>query len=508
MAITSWLRSLRASVLPHPRRGIRGRRKQPARSAPHVRVLEARVVPAVYNVPSGPYPGMNVPDLNAAIALADGNNDTSNIINLAPGTYTSADPVIVAAPNKTLTMIGQGQGVTITGPGQGRVFTIDANVVFENLIITGGHVQGQGGQDAQPAQGGGLLIDGGHVTLSDAKVSGNSVRGGAGTHGAAGSGGQGGDGGAAYGGGIYLASGSLALINSHVDNNRATGGKGGTGATGQSGLGFGGKSSQGEGGQGGDGGDAAGGGIYVAGGQVTIGQVTPGPSNNTNQSTLDNNIVQGGTGGLGGSGGKGGKGADGSNGANGSIGYVGRGNTNDAIFHSGGFGGDGGSGGAGGRGGKGGTSGDASGGGLYLVSGSVTLLSSGIGGNSVLAGPGGPGGNGADGGSGGAGGNGGKGGGTHFNTLTSGLFGGTVAHSVTISCRGGSGGEGGKGGAAGDAGDGGNGGRAMGGGLYVVGSTGTLSFFSRVCVFYLGDFHAAGRCSCDQNPSQTWPPLT
>jgi hypothetical protein len=30
----------------------------------------------------------------------------------------------------------------------------------------------------------------------------------------------------------------------------------------------------------------------------------------------------------------------------------------------------------------------------------------------------------------------------------------------------------------------------------------------RVCVFYLGDFHAAGRCSCDQNPSQTWPPLT
>jgi WD40 repeat protein len=29
-----------------------------------------------------------------------------------------------------------------------------------------------------------------------------------------------------------------------------------------------------------------------------------------------------------------------------------------------------------------------------------------------------------------------------------------------------------------------------------------------VCVFCLGDFHAAGRCSCDQNPSQTWPPLT
>jgi hypothetical protein len=192
------------------------------------------MAPAIFNVPGGSDPGVPVPSLTAAITLAEGNNDTSNIINVEPGSYPVVDQFIAMAPTRTLTIVGQGQGVTITANQQYRVFEINANVAFENLTITGGLVKSKSADS--PAQAGGLLIDGGQVTLSNVNVTGNKVQGADGSKGSAGAGSNAGDpghdGGDAYGGGIYLAGGTLTLTASKVSSNQALAGNGGQGGTG------------------------------------------------------------------------------------------------------------------------------------------------------------------------------------------------------------------------------------------------------------------------------------
>lgn len=66
-----------------PYRPRQRRRKLPRPGVPlHLEVLEDRTAPAVYNVPNGTEPGINIGSLNAAIQLADTNSDTTNIINL------------------------------------------------------------------------------------------------------------------------------------------------------------------------------------------------------------------------------------------------------------------------------------------------------------------------------------------------------------------------------------------------------------------------------------------
>jgi hypothetical protein len=270
-------------------------------------------------------------------------------------------------------------------------------------------------------------------------------------------------------GGAIFTSGDLTLDSALIDGNEALGGAGTDGgSTGVPGVGM-------PGLDGGEGGPARGGGIYVAGGSVAL-----------KNSTLSNDIAQGGVGGAGGVGG---------NGASGISGNI--------------------NGGPGGRGGNGGIGGDGDGGGIYVAAGaSVTLEASTIsnvtarGGTGGPAGAGGQGGQGfsvfgkvGDGGDGGGGGHGGPGG-FAGRGLGGGIYlengAGLTLTTTTVSnatAQGGAGGSGGAGGAGGlrghsfgrssrdgENGDGGNGrfgALGEGGGLFdqaagVVASNSTL----------------------------------
>src|SRR5262249_42027345 len=105
-----------------------------------------------------------------------------------------------------------------TGTPAFRIFTVDAgtNVKVVGLTIMGGSSD----------RGGGLLVDGGAVALTDVTVAGNQAVGAAGTAGA--------NGGNALGGGIYLAGGSLTLNHDIIQGNVARGGTGGNGWAGGS----------------------------------------------------------------------------------------------------------------------------------------------------------------------------------------------------------------------------------------------------------------------------------
>jgi hypothetical protein len=513
------------------------RRKGPQRPV-RVRLeeLESRVAPAVFN---------NVGTtgaLRAAILAADANTDANNTIQLVAGTLTlsggAGELLIQSQPAKakTLSIVGQGESQSIISGGNspGRIFEIDGNnnlkVIFENLAITGGNAT-----SARPtvaARGGGLMIDGGNVTLSGVAVTGNKAVGRAGTAGAPGASGRTGqngvNGGVAQGGGIYLSSGNLTLSNATVSSNSALGGKGGAGGTGANqttayaptpnfngngkngangkvlnnggpagamgkngGNGADGKPGaqpaspkNAKGGKGGSGGEADGGGIYVAKGQVTI----------SSNSMISGNVAQGGSGGQGGAPGRHISNRSGvpvfqSNGFNGGRGGLGGDGSRGALAagpgQAGGRGGNGGNGGAagkggggaiGGGGGKAGAGGNAYGGGMYVAGGTLTLVSTTVMNNAATGGKGGKGADGGDGGKGGRGGN-----QLSFNsaiaqgiTIGAGGFGGSGNSPTATKDIGGNGGSGGNGGAGGSGGNGGAGGAGGGGGAGGAGNGGGL----------------------------------
>ena len=391
------------------------------------------------------YPVPTDGSLRAAIAAADSNGFASNTIVLAEATYpvtnlTAGQLVIENSSgmsSKTLTIVGQGESSTIIEPGttawQERVFQIVSTsgaamtVVFQDLSIEGGHATNGGALGGTAALGGALLVDGGAVWLTSVALSNNEAAGAAGSNGADGAlytaGGSGGNGAEAQGGAIYVASGNLTLNDDTISDNVAKGGAGGNGGAGGSGKNT--KTSLAQtgaaGGDGGAGGAAAGGGIYVAGGQLIV-----------SDSTFSQNQAIGGAGGIGGSGGIGGKNKPG------------------------------------GAAGFGGPAGAAAGGALYLSLGNLTLTFGVLESNSAV------------GGAGGVGGSGGLGGGL---VLTSGSIGSILGGSgFGIVKRGvrpaGSGTFGiastGTKGIGGQGGDGGDGGAGAGGGVYVAGGTLTL----------------------------------
>ena len=156
------------------------------------------------------------------------------------------------------------EGLTISGENTGRVFQIlnTATVVFDSIRITGGRT-GSGGI------GGGILNNGGNLTLRRVTVSGNTS--GDGMSDINGPGSPGGN-----GGGIYN-SGTLTILDSTIMENQT--GRGGMGSFLSGGP---------------PGGNGAG--IYNAGGFVTI-----------ENSTIANNVGgQGGNASTGGQGGSGG----------------------------------------------------------------------------------------------------------------------------------------------------------------------------------------------------------
>jgi hypothetical protein len=246
------------------RRGAAKRRRLGSRSRPVVEALEKRCAPAIFNPP----PDADAASLRDAIAQADSNSDASNTIMLAAGEYPLSDPmnghIVIqntsSLPDKTLLIVGQGQDQTlIDSPGTNawhdRIFEIAANagsVSFQSLTIEKGTAVDGGMLGGTDALGGGLLIEGGQVSLSQVTVTGNYALASNGVTGADGNGAAGGN---AYGGGIYVADGTLTITNTMVTTNGAYGGYGGNGGGGGSGGG----SLGGAGGIGGRGGSGGGG---------------------------------------------------------------------------------------------------------------------------------------------------------------------------------------------------------------------------------------------------------
>lgn len=308
----------------------------------------------------------------------------------------------------------------------------DKNAAIGGSGGTGGtgnnSTSGADGGDAGDAQGGGIYATGAAVTLTASNLTLNQAIGGRG--GDAGgnasvstNGGAGGDGGLALGGGLYATGGSLTVSASNVRSNQAIGGDGGNGKTADDLFGDG-----RSGAYGGDGGSARGAGLYL---NVASPSITT--------STIANNSATGGNGGQGGNGVTSGSG--------------------EAV------------------GGAGGNGGDADGGGVYHESGSLSLTVSTVSGNSLQGGRGGDGGHGGmttsgvD-GEGVRGGFAGDGGAANGAGLFLGSGSVTLIANSTLarnSALGGSGGNGGAGGTAVsnfDGGDGGQGGIALGGGLF------------------------------------------
>jgi hypothetical protein len=379
------------------------------------------------------YPVATDAGLRAAINAADSNAFAQNTIVLATGTYVVTDTTLgqiviqntSSLTNKTLTIVGEGALNTFIEPGvpnwADRLFEVlGTPVLFEDLTLTGGRSRGGGIVGGTTALGGAMLVDNAGVTLTRVTVSGNGATGAGGHSGALGataaSGGNGGPAGNAHGGGIYVAGGTLTLNNDVFQGNVAHGGIGGAGGTGGDGRHAGHPSeaqSGGAGGNGATGGTAAGGAVYLSTGQVI-----------SNNSTFTQNQALGGAGGAGGEGGIGGF---------------------DKL---------------GGNGGKGGNAGASTGGAIYVAGGALTLTAGSIDHNQALGGAGGIG------GAGGAG-------GTAFGSSGGSLFGGTgtgfptgsTAHLPPNPVPP-------NGGVGGDAGKGADG---SGGGLYVTGGSLTLT---------------------------------
>ena len=336
---------------------------------------------------------------------------------------------------------------------------------------------GRGG-DGGNAQGGGLYIGGGTITLTSANLQSNSAIGGNGGTGGTGnnttSGADGGQAGDAQGGGLYASGAAVTLTASNLTLNQANGGRGGD---------AGGNASSGTaGGNGGDGGLAQGGGLFATGGSLTVAT-----SNVRSNQAIGGNAGDGKTGDdvskEGSSDAYGGQGGA-AQGAGLYLSVASPSITTSTIANNSATGGNGGQGGDGTRsgsgeavGGDGGNGGDADGAGVYSASGSLSLTVSTLSGNSLQGGRGGDGGHGgvATGGVRGRGvegGFGGDGGSAHGAGLFVGAGSVTVVANSTIARNTALGGNGGNGGAGGSAeadfngGAGGRGGYAYGGGVF------------------------------------------
>jgi hypothetical protein len=319
------------------RRGS-GRSRAVSRSLLYLEVLEDRCVPTTFTPTTFADGVLGSGSLRDAVLQfnADAGSDDDTIQLLAGNyvlTIVNTDGIHETAglqgdlniTNTSHRLIVQGAGsstVIDASQLQDRVFQIvnpGTIVVFQNLVITGGRAQDDGSDGAlagsTDALGGGILNNGGNITLDHVVIQNNVARGGDATvpsvpgHNASGGGfystggalsiagatiannqalgGRGGDhgsryaanGGAAGGGGLYATGGSLDISASMIASNQATGGRGGDGTFYWM--------SSGTYAYGGTGGAGQGGGLYVNGSSLTIAT-----------STIASNQGTGGPGGL------------------------------------------------------------------------------------------------------------------------------------------------------------------------------------------------------------------
>ena len=284
----------------------------------------------------------------------------------AYGSTPNALPVLTG----NLTIVGNGDTIarsTAAGTAAFRLFEValGGSLTLEDLTLTGGLARGTG-----MAAEGGAIYSAGTLSLSDVTIASNTAQGDNGTDSY-----FSGPGASAAGGGLFVADGTATLINSTLSNNNANGGAGGNGVLisldGFSGISI--------GGSGGDGDAASGGGLYVAGGQVTL-----------SNDTLSSDNANGGAGGNGSGTERKGLGGVGGAGSGGGV-YVAVGavTLNNTTLYD-----DFARGGAGGNGGRRGNAkqtvgGAGSGGGVAATGGAVTLINDTLSGNSAEGGNGG-----------------------------------------------------------------------------------------------------------------------
>jgi hypothetical protein len=231
------------------------------RLRPLVVQLEDRTVPSTFTA-------VSVGDLIADINAANAAGGANTIVLVAGTTFTltavnnTADgptglPVIAA--NDSLTIHGNGDTIargTSSATPAFRLFDVaaGASLALDDLMLQGGLASGYGVR----AQGG-AVYNLGALNLQNVTVQNNTAQGFDGIDGSwAPSGGD------AAGGGVYSA-GELTMTACTIQNNAAIGGHGGAGAS----------TSGGAPGEGyvvpnGAGGNGFGGGLYVAGGTVTL----------------------------------------------------------------------------------------------------------------------------------------------------------------------------------------------------------------------------------------------
>jgi hypothetical protein len=285
----------------------------PRRRGPRLSLeqLEDRTLPSTFTAASV---SDLVADINAAnkaagpntIALVAGKTFSLAAVNNTTDGATGL-PFITA--NDNLTIVGNGDTIersTAKGTPAFRIFDVagGASLTLANLTVQGGLASGGTATEA-----GGGIYNQGALTLSGVTIQNNTAQGGGPYGGGAAAGGgiyssgsltlEGGttvrnnlalganglpggySGGSGLGGGVYVASGPATLANVSLTSNTAQGGNGGQGyASGWERYkvpGF-----------GGSGGGGLGGGLYVAGGAVTLTGIT-----------ISSNTAQGGNGGKG-----------------------------------------------------------------------------------------------------------------------------------------------------------------------------------------------------------------
>jgi hypothetical protein len=370
MSFSFWLRN-RKRFAPTARRRARTTPHQQANFRPILEVLEDRTVPTIFNLTINPTvdPSGAVNQLIAAMNSANKAGGTNTINLFAGGVYdltavnnttngANGLPVISSGGQKVdnLTIMGNGDIIERKGTLAFRLFDVaqGASLTLENVTLQGGLASGSGA-----AADGGAIYNQGTLTLQNTIVQNNTAQGNNGTFGynygkknllvpagngadaegggiwtngtvtlegntiigstdvsfypflpnyppsgegnkaIGGNGGsfpdefspsvvQGGVGGGGFGGGLYQAGGSVTMTNATVVGNVAAGGSGGFVAS----LSLSSVS--------GNGGAAAGGGVDVAGGTLLM-----------SNDTVKTNFAHGGTGGrlsgdaLGGTGGTG-----------------------------------------------------------------------------------------------------------------------------------------------------------------------------------------------------------
>ena len=197
--------------------------------------------------------------IRGAVLSADFDGSSTSVITLSVSILNydiSAGELPLfngASGNKTICDRRPGHGRTRSSTPEGttRVFEIiggsSLSVVFQSLGIEGGDATDGGFLGLDAAVGGGVLIDGGQVAMSNIALMNNEAAGFSGPNGSnghsatksnrtGGAGGAGGAGGNAQGGSMYLYAGSLTLTNDVIQGNIAQGGAGGAGGAGGNGY--------------------------------------------------------------------------------------------------------------------------------------------------------------------------------------------------------------------------------------------------------------------------------